>query len=268
MTIRTTLHVFAACTLLFAAAAPLALAADLTDVGYLDQAALGSLPPFVKANAQVASYKAQLDQQYAARMRSAHTDAQRQSITAEFQQKFIDKQREVLGPLFTRAQTAIAQVSANKNLSIIVDKSIVIYGGQNITKSVIDLFNSPGAVVPPTNTPPPSEIGFVDQNQLDSTPKIKQANDTFLKFAANARTQAMKQMQGAKKNVKQQQKIFQDYQNSLSSEQNKTLKPLADQERAIMAQVAGRKHLILVVDRTDVIYGGTDITTDVQNALK
>jgi Skp family chaperone for outer membrane proteins len=35
-----------------------------------------------------------------------------------------------------------------------------------------------------------------------------------------------------------------------------------------MAKVAQQKHLILVVDRSDVIYGGTDITQDVQNALK
>lgn len=268
MTIRTTLHVFAAAALLLAAAAPVALASDLTDVGYLDQAALGSLAPFTQANARVAQYKAQLDQQYAARMRSAHTNAQRQSITSEFQQKFLNEQRQVLGPLFQRAQTAIAQVSASKNLSIIVDKRIVIYGGQNITKSVIDLFNSPGVVVPPTNTPPPSDIGFVDQNQLDQTPKIKQANDAFLKFAANARAQAMKQMQGAKNNTQAQQKIFQSYQNALSTEQNKTLKPLADQERSIMAQIAQQKHLILVLDRSDVIFGGTDITTDVQNAIK
>jgi Skp family chaperone for outer membrane proteins len=32
--------------------------------------------------------------------------------------------------------------------------------------------------------------------------------------------------------------------------------------------VAAQKKLILVVDRSDVIYGGTDITPDVQNALK
>jgi hypothetical protein len=35
-----------------------------------------------------------------------------------------------------------------------------------------------------------------------------------------------------------------------------------------MAKVAAQKHLILVVDRSDVIYGGADITSDVQNALK
>ena len=35
-----------------------------------------------------------------------------------------------------------------------------------------------------------------------------------------------------------------------------------------MATVANQKHLILVIDRADIIYGGADITADVQNALK
>jgi Skp family chaperone for outer membrane proteins len=40
-----------------------------------------------------------------------------------------------------------------------------------------------------------------------------------------------------------------------------------DQTKTATAEVAGRKNLILVVDRADVVYGGTDITTDVQNEL-
>jgi outer membrane protein len=75
-------------------------------------------------------------------------------------------------------------------------------------------------------------------------------------------------MQGAKNNPQQQQAIFQNYQKSLSAQQDKMLKPLVDQTRNAMAKVAQQKHLILVVDRSDVIYGGTDITQDVQNALK
>lgn len=250
------------------AMAPAAIGADLTSVGYLDQAAVGALPQFQKANAQVIQYKAQLDPQFSAAMKRAHSDADRQRIQGEFQQRFLDKQRQVLGPLFQRAQTAIAQVASNGGLSVVVDKRIVVYGGQNITKSVIDLVNGPGPVVPPASTPAPSVIGFVDQTQIDQVPKIKQANDNFLKYAAGARQAALQKMQGAKNNQAQQQQIFQQYQKSLTDEQNRTLKPLVDQTRDAMARVAQQKHLILVIDRSDVIYGGMDITPDVQNALK
>ena len=98
--------------------------------------------------------------------------------------------------------------------------------------------------------------------------KIKAANDNFLKFANDARQAALQKMQAAKNNQQQQQQIFQAYQKSLTDEQNRTLKPLVDQTRSAMASVGQAKHLILVIDRADIIYGGTDITADVQNALK
>ena len=268
MDIRKLTRTLAVAALLTFTAAPLAIAADLADVGYVDQAAIGSLPQFQKANAQVAQYKAQLDPQFAAAMKNAKTPADQQRVQQQFQQKFLDKQRQVLGPLFARAQAAIAQVSSNRSLSVVVDKRIVVYGGQDITKDVVGLVDGPGPVVPPVATPPPSEIGYVDQSQIDQLPKIKNANDAFTKWANDQRTQALKQMQAAGKDQKKQQQIFQDYQKTLTDQQQKQLKPLVDQTRDAMAKVASQKHLILVLDRGDVIYGGTDITSDVQNALK
>lgn len=268
MDIRKLTRFLAVAALLTFTAAPLAIAADMTDVGYVDQAAIGSLAQFQKANAQVAQYKARLDPQFAAAMRKAKTPADQQSVQQQFQQKFLDEQRQVLGPLFSRAQAAIAQVSSNRKLSVVVDKRIVVYGGQDITKDVIDLLNGPGPVVPPVASPPPSEIGYVDQSQIDQLPKIKSANDDFTRWANDQRTQALKEMQSAKNDQKKQQQIFSDYQKKLTDQQQKVLKPLVDQTRDAMAKVASQKHLILVLDRGDIIYGGTDITSDVQNALK
>ena len=266
MKIRKVLSLLTLAALGFALA-PSALAADLTDVGFIDQAAIGALPQFQRANAQVAQYKSQLDAQYAAAARGK-SQADQQRLAGPYQEKFFNRQRQVLGPLFARAQAAIAQTASNQRLSVIVDKRIVVFGGQDITKNVIDLINEPGTVIPPTATPPPSEIGFVDQGQIDQVPKIKQANDDFVKYAASQRQNAIKQMQGAKNNPQQQQQIFQSYQKQVSAQQDKSLKPLVDQTRNAISKVAQQKNLILVVDRSDVIYGGTDITQDVQNALK
>lgn len=268
MEIRKLIRLLAAAMILTFVAAPAAIAADLTDVGFIDQAAIGSLPQFQKANQQVAQYKASLDPQFAAAMKRAKSPSSQQQVQAQFQQKFVDEQRTVLGPLFARAQAAIAQVSSNRRLTVIVDKRIVVFGGQDITKDVVDLVNGPGQPVPPASAPTQSSIGFVDQTQIDNVPKIKNANDDFNKWANDQRTQALKQMQGAKNDQKKQQQIFQDYQKTLTAQQEKVLKPLVDQTRDAMAKVAAQKHLILVVDRSDVIYGGTDITSDVQNALK
>jgi outer membrane protein len=265
-TIRKTYVLMAAALVMFAAV-PAAIGADLTDVGFLDQAAIGALPPFQRANAQMAQYQQQLQQQAASAIKSAKNDAERQQLYMQYQQKFANRQREVLGPLFARAQTAIAQVSSNKGLSVVVDKRIVIYGGQNITGDVINLVKSPGAVVPPSATPPPADIGFVDQSQIDQLPKVKQANDDYLKFANDQKQQAEKQMSSAKTDS-DRQTIAKSFQKTLGDEQDKVLKPLVDQTKNAMADVAKKKNLILVVDKNDIIYGGTDITSDVQNELK
>jgi outer membrane protein len=61
--------------------------------------------------------------------------------------------------------------------------------------------------------------------------------------------------------------VMADYNKAVQDEQNKLLKPLVDQTKNATASVARSKSLLLVVDRADVVFGGTDITQDVQNAL-
>jgi outer membrane protein len=58
-----------------------------------------------------------------------------------------------------------------------------------------------------------------------------------------------------------------DYNKAIQDKQNELLKPLIDQTKSATASVARSKNLLLVVDRADVVFGGTDITQDVQNAL-
>jgi outer membrane protein len=245
---------------------PVALAADLSDVGYVDQAALANLPPFVNANRQLLAYKQALDAQFSAAMRNARSDADKQRVSMQFQQQYSDKQREIAGPLFTRAQLAIAQVSNARNLSVIVDKRIVIYGGQDITKDVETLFSSGQAVSPPAASPPPSEIGFVDQSVLDGLPKVKSANDQMNQFASTERAIYAPKVAQARSDSEKQQ-IYQQFNSLLADKQEQLLTPLVDQTKSATADVARKKNILLVVDRADVIYGGTDITTDVQNEL-
>jgi outer membrane protein len=248
------------------AAAPSAIAADLTDVGYLDQAQLGSLPVFVSTNQQLAQYRAQLQPKFIAAMRAAKTPADQQRVQMQFQQQFADKQRELVGPLFSRTQYAIANVAANRKLSIVVDKRIVVYGGQDITSDVIDLFRSPQAIAPPSATPPPSEIGFVDESAIDGSTKVQNASRQMAQFEADQRKIFGDKLKNAKTDA-EKRAIAADFQKALQDKQNQLLTPLVNQTKQITASVAQKKGLMLVIDRSDVIFGGTDITQDVQNAL-
>jgi outer membrane protein len=246
--------------------APAALAADVTDIGFVDQAQLGALPAFVQANRQLSDFGSDLQRRYMARARGA-SQAEQQRLSNEFQSRMADRQRQVLGPLLGKAQVAIASIASSKNLSVVVDKRIVIFGGVDITSTVRDLLTGVGDPVPPVTTPPPSSVGYVDQLQIDAVPKLKSASDEFAKFKADQDRATAEKLKGAK-NDAERNAILKDYQKILGDRQNQTLKPLSDRTRDAIAQAAKKRGLILVVDRGDVVYGGTDITADVTAALK
>jgi len=218
------------------------------------------------ANAQLTAYKNQLDAQFAKAMRGAKTDADKQRISLQFQQEFSDKQNEIVGPLFARAQGAIADVAASKKLAIVVDKRIVIYGGQDITSDVVNLVRGSAAIAPPQTSPPPSPIGFVDQSALANSADVKTASDQLQKFESAQQPVYAARFKNARDDVSKQQ-VMADYNKAIQDEQNKLLKPLIDQTKNATATVARSKNLLLVIDRADVVFGGTDITQDVQNAL-
>lgn len=246
--------------------APSAIAADLNDIGYIDQGALGSLPAFASANAQLAQYKSGLDRQFAGAMKSAKTDADKQNVTMQFQQRLQDKQRELLGPLFQRAQLALATVSATRKISVVLDKRVIVYGGQDITGDVVNAVRSSQALTPPQASPPPSEIGFVDQSALDNSAKVKDANDQLQKYVDSQRPAFQSKMKAATTDAEKND-VASQFDKMASAKRDELLKPLVDQTKRVTEQVAKSHNLLLVVDHGDVIFGGTDITQDVQSAL-
>jgi outer membrane protein len=248
-------------------AAPAASAADLNDVGFVDQGRLASMKAFANANQQLAVYKASLDRQFAARIKGTRNQNDQQRIAQEFQNKLAARQRELFGPLFARAQVAIASVASSKNLSVVVDKRIVIVGGKDVTQDVIDLFGGVGDPVPPVSTPPPSSVGYVDQVQIDAIPKLKSANDDFAKYRSDQQQSTTAKLRAAKTDAERQQ-IVAAFQKALADKQRQEIEPLVDQTRNVIAQVARKRGLLLVIDKTNLIYGGVDITSDVTSALK
>lgn len=258
---------FAALAFAAVALAPATLAADVTDIGYVDQAALSGIPAFTSATRQLATYKAQLDRQFAHQVRTVRDQGAQARIAQQFQNELAQRQRDLFGPLFQRAQVAIASVASSRNLSVIVDKRIVVVGGQDVTGDVEGLLNGPGDPIPPVNSPPPSSVGYVDQAQIDMIPKLKAANDDFVKFQAAQQKEAQQKLRGAK-NDADRQAILRSYQAALADKQKSTIGPLVDQTRNAIADVAKKKGLLLVIDRSNLIYGGTNITTDVTSVLK
>ena len=247
--------------------APMTLAAAVTDIGFVDQAALSNIGPFISANRQLTGYKEQLDRQFAQRMHGIRDQNTQARIAQEFQNRLAIRQRALFGPLFARAQVAIASVASSKNLSVIVDKRIVIFGGQDVTSNVVALLSGPGDPIPPVSSPPPSSVGYVDQTQIDAVPSLRAANEDFQKYQATQQQAAQAKLKGAKSDADRQQ-ILKDYQAALADKQKQEITPLVDKTRDTIADVAKKKGLLLVIDRSNLIYGGTDITSDVTSELK
>ena len=258
-------YLAAACGALALALTPQALAVDIVDIGFVDQSALGSLKPFQDAQTQFAQVRAQFNAQFQTAIRGKST-ADQQKIYSDFNQRVAAKQQAIFGPLLSRAQVAIASVAANKGMSVVVDRQIVVFGGQDITKDVVALFNTNGPIVPPVNTPPPGEVGYVDQSQLDALPNVKKANDTFLQARQNLGAQLNQQLNG--KNADQKRQLVAQFNQQLEAEQKKDLQPIIDATQKAIAGVARKKNLVLVIDASDRVYGGTDVTTDVVSALR
>ncbi|MBV8171259.1 MAG: OmpH family outer membrane protein [Candidatus Eremiobacteraeota bacterium] len=242
------------------ALAPQALAVDINDIGFVDQSAIGSLPAFASAQTQFQQFRDSTARDFQNAIRGK-SQADQQRIYGEFNQKLAAKQHELFDPLLNRAQTAIALVAAQKSLGVVVDKQIVIFGGQDITKDVLSTIGQSGVIVPPVNTPPPSEVGYVDQTQIDQLPKAKAAAQTFQQARQQLGQQMQQQMAG--KSQADQAAIVAQFNAKLKDEQKKDIQPLNDQIEKAVSDVARKHKLLLVIDQADRVYGGTDVTADV-----
>ena len=91
--------------------------------------------------------------------------------------------------------------------------------------------------------------------------------DDFQKFKADTERSAQDKLKSAK-TPSDRQAVLADYRKTLDAKSEQVIKPVVDQTRGVIADVAKKKGLTLVIDRGNIIYGGQDITADVTAALK
>jgi outer membrane protein len=65
------------------------------------------------------------------------SDQDKQALYQQLQQGLQQKNQELLGPISDKVIAAVKSVAEAKGLTVIVDKSSVVYGGQDITDDVI-----------------------------------------------------------------------------------------------------------------------------------
>lgn len=65
------------------------------------------------------------------------SDQEKQSYYQQLQQGLQVKQQELLGAIRDKVNAAVKEVAEAKGLTIVIDKSVDIYGGQDITDDVL-----------------------------------------------------------------------------------------------------------------------------------
>lgn len=117
------------------------------------------------------------------------------------------------------------------------------------------------------NAAPTSDIGVVDQRQvisdngtlaLDYQKKMKALADEMQKdFDAKS----------ANLSDEEKEKLFADMQQQYQEKSRVAEKELEEQVTGAVKSIATKRGLSMVVDKSAVIYGGTDITKDVSDNL-
>lgn len=67
------------------------------------------------------------------------SDQDKQALYQQLQQGLQQKNQELLGPINDKIMAAIKSVADAKKLTVVVDKSSIVYGGQDITDDVMKI---------------------------------------------------------------------------------------------------------------------------------
>lgn len=119
------------------------LGAQPTSIGWVDmQRALAAHPDYPAAEAALRDYaQAQLaDAQ--TRMKTM-TPAQRQALQAQVRQTIINKRTELYGTLDKDVRAAVQKVAAHQHMGVVLEWNAVLYGGVDLTRSVIKALTNP-----------------------------------------------------------------------------------------------------------------------------
>lgn len=113
-----------------------ASAASSSNVGIIDyRQVMGQHPDLAAANTQM--QQAVTDAQKDFEEKSANmNDQEKSDYYQQTQQRLQQKQQELIEPIQDKVKDAVKSVAEAKGLTVVLDKSSVVYGGQDITQDV------------------------------------------------------------------------------------------------------------------------------------
>jgi len=112
-----------------------------------------------------------------------------------------------------------------------------------------------------------SAIGVVDYQVLVSqSPKMAEARTKMQEEVKKTRAEFEEKSKNM--NNEEKERYYHQMQQRLEMQQKNLLDPVMESINAIVKKIADKKGLSVVVDKNSVIYGGTDITTEVAKDMQ
>jgi Skp family chaperone for outer membrane proteins len=110
---------------------------QFSPIGYFDQETVRALKIFQGAD-QVFLKEYQTLQKEIDSKTKGKSPEEQNSIIEEYNKILADKKAEIYAPLFKKINSYVEKVSKEKNISLVLDKASVMYGGYNLTEDIIN----------------------------------------------------------------------------------------------------------------------------------
>ncbi|MDR7543810.1 MAG: OmpH family outer membrane protein [Armatimonadota bacterium] len=106
-------------------------------VGYVDmQRALDSHPRRASSERALQEFFQAKQREFQERSKGM-TAFQRQELDRRLQQQILDKRNELLGGLDKEIRAAVEDAAKQAGVSVVLERSVVLYGGNDLTEAVI-----------------------------------------------------------------------------------------------------------------------------------
>ena len=106
-------------------------------VGYVEmQVALNNHPRKASSERALQEFFQAKQREFQERSKG-FTAFQRQELDRQLQQQILEKRNELLGGLDKELRTAVETVAKTAGVTVVLDRSVVLYGGTDLTEAVI-----------------------------------------------------------------------------------------------------------------------------------
>lgn len=235
-------------------------------VGSIDQEAIFALEAFTKAQKDLDTYaegkRKEFETAAKAKAGKEGADAELQNLSRKIQLEMNKKRNELMNPLQTRAEAAVANVARNKGLTVVLDKRIVIFGVEDITEEVKKVFQQEGEIKLPDDIDTSTcQVAYFDQTVVRSLRVFTEAEMKLY----SARNDMMREYEKrvASLSASEKEALQREMSARLQALEEQIMTPLFQKVTNSVNEVSKAQGISLVLDKQNVMYGGRNITDSV-----